>query len=79
VILSTIPAKYDVATYLKMLKKDGDLVVLGYPPKRNMPSIDRSNLISSARRKIYGSQIGGSPARAAYKERHTLEDVAGRG
>lgn len=61
VILSTIPAKYDPAMYLKMLELDGELVILGLPSKENTPSVAISSLIWSARRKIYGSQIGGIP------------------
>jgi uncharacterized zinc-type alcohol dehydrogenase-like protein len=59
VIISTIPAKYDPAMYLKMLKMDGDMVVLGLPAKENTPSVDIGTMIWQARRKIYGSQIGG--------------------
>ena len=59
VIISTIPAKYDPAMYIRMLRIDGEMVVLGLPSKENTPSVDISTLIWSARRKIYGSQIGG--------------------
>jgi uncharacterized zinc-type alcohol dehydrogenase-like protein len=59
VIIDTIPAKYDPAMYLKMLDLDGDMVVLGLPSKENTPSVSISTLVWSARRKIYGSQIGG--------------------
>lgn len=59
VIISTIPAKYDPAMYLKMLRMDGELVVLGLPAKQNTPSIDLATFVFSSRRKIYGSQIGG--------------------
>jgi alcohol dehydrogenase (NADP+) len=59
VIISTIPAKYDPAMYLRMLKIDGEMVILGLPSIANTPSVDISTLIWSARRKIYGSQIGG--------------------
>ena len=59
VIISTIPAKYDPAMYLKMLKLDGELVILGLPAKADTPSVDIGTLIWQARRKIYGSQIGG--------------------
>ena len=47
--------------YLKMLKMDGEMVVLGLPAKQNTPSLAISTLVSSSRRKIYGSQIGGIP------------------
>jgi len=59
VILSTIPAKYDLSMYLKMLKVDGDMVVIGLPAFANSPSIDVTNLVMAGRRKIYGTQIGG--------------------
>jgi len=59
VIISTIPGKYDPAMYLKMLKLDGELVVLGLPAKTDSPSIDIGTLTWQARSKIYGSQIGG--------------------
>jgi uncharacterized zinc-type alcohol dehydrogenase-like protein len=59
VIISTIPAKYDPTMYLRMLKMDGDMVVLGLPAKENIPSVDIGSMIWLARRKIYGSQIGG--------------------
>ncbi len=59
VILSTIPAKYDLSIYLKMLKVDGDMVVIGLPAFSNSPSIDVTNLVMAGRRKLYGTQIGG--------------------
>ena len=59
VILSTIPAKYDLSMYLKMLKVDGDMVVIGLPAFSNSPSIDVTNLVMAGRRKLYGTQIGG--------------------
>ena len=59
VILSTIPSKYDPAMYLRMLRMDGEMVVLGLPSRENTPSVDISTFIFSSRRRIYGSQIGG--------------------
>ena len=59
VIISTIPAKYDPAMYLRMLRMDGEMVVLGLPSRENTPSVDISTFIFSSRRKIFGSQIGG--------------------
>ena len=61
VILSTIPAKYDASMYMKMLQFDGEMVILGYPARTNMPAIDISSFIRNARRRVYGSQIGGIP------------------
>ena len=60
-ISSTIPAKYDPAMYLRMLKMDGEMVILGLPAKENIPTIDIGTMIWKARRKICGSQIGGIP------------------
>jgi len=45
--------------YLKMLKVDGDMVVIGLPAFSNSPSIDVTNLVMAGRRKLYGTQIGG--------------------
>jgi uncharacterized zinc-type alcohol dehydrogenase-like protein len=59
VILTTIPARYDLLSYLKMLKVDGDLVVLGVPAKKDVSSIDIDQFVWAGRRKVYGSQIGG--------------------
>lgn len=59
VILSTIPAKYDLGMYLRMLRIDGEMVILGLPATANTPSIDAATLVFNARRKVYGSQIGG--------------------
>lgn len=61
VIISTIPAKYNPAMYLRMLKMDGEMVILGLPAKENIPTIDIGTMIWKARHKICGSQIGGNP------------------
>ena len=59
VVISTIPAKYAPVMYVKMLRMDGELVVLGLPSKENTPSVDIASLVFASRRKVYGSQIGG--------------------
>jgi len=59
VIISTIPAKYDVDMYMRMLKIDGEMVVLGVPAIDKAPSLNISTLNWNSRRKIYGSMIGG--------------------
>jgi uncharacterized zinc-type alcohol dehydrogenase-like protein len=59
VILSTIPARYDAVRYLKMLRLDGDLIILGVPAKRNVSSIDIDQFVWAGRRRVSGSQIGG--------------------
>lgn len=59
-ILSTIPATYEPVMYMKMLKLDGQLGIVGLPAFRNMPSISVADLVMpGARRKVFGSQIGG--------------------
>lgn len=60
-IISTIPAKYDPTMYVKMLKMDGELAIVGLPANENTPTLTTSSLIYSAHRKIYGSLIGGIP------------------
>lgn len=58
-ILSTIPAKYDPVMYMKMLKIDGQLGIVGLPAFRNMPSLTVADLVFQGSRKVFGSQIGG--------------------
>lgn len=58
VIISTIPAKYDLNMYLKMLKLTGDLVILGFPAINNLPTITSGDILFAGRRKISGSLIG---------------------
>jgi len=56
-ILSTIPVKFDVDMYLRMLKIDGTMVLLGVPPSDQSPTLNTASLMW--RRKIYASLIGG--------------------
>lgn len=58
-IISTIPAKYDPVTYVKMLKEGGELAIVGLPANENTPVIPTSQLVYAAHRKVYGSLIGG--------------------
>jgi len=58
-ILSTIPAKYDPAMYLKMLKIDGQMAIVGLPAVANMPTLSVMSLVMQGNRKVFGSQIGG--------------------
>jgi len=44
-ILSTIPAKYDPAMYLKMLKMDGQMAIVGLPAVTNMPTLSVMSLV----------------------------------
>jgi uncharacterized zinc-type alcohol dehydrogenase-like protein len=60
-IISTIPAKYDPIMYVRMLKMDGELAIVGLPAGENTPTLTTSSLIFAAHRKIYGSLIGGIP------------------
>lgn len=59
VIISTIPAKYDPVMYMRMLQLDGQLVILGLPAFRDMPSVTIGALLGQGQKKIMGSQIGG--------------------
>jgi len=58
-VLSTIPAKYEPAMYLKMLKIDGQMGIVGLPAVANMPTLSVMSLVMSGNRKVFGSQIGG--------------------
>lgn len=58
-ILNLIPASYDVAMYLKMLKVDGELVLIGQPSLEDVPSVSTQVFIENPGRKMYFSLIGG--------------------
>jgi uncharacterized zinc-type alcohol dehydrogenase-like protein len=58
-IVSAIPAKYDPMMYVRMLRMDGELAIVGIPATVNQPSINIRSLLSSANRKVYGSMIAG--------------------
>lgn len=60
-ILSTIPAKYDPAMYVKMLNFGGQLGIIGIPALRDMPSLTVADLVFHGYRKVFGSLIGGIP------------------
>lgn len=60
-IISTIPASYDPNMYLKMLKINGQMAIVGLPPFNVMPTIPIDKLIWQGNRKVFGSQIGGIP------------------
>ncbi|MDR3110620.1 MAG: NAD(P)-dependent alcohol dehydrogenase [Planctomycetaceae bacterium] len=57
-ILNTIPVNHDVEMYVKMLRIDGTMVILGVQKKGQVPTIHTDQLFG--RRKIYGSLIGGT-------------------
>ncbi|MBR7070067.1 MAG: NAD(P)-dependent alcohol dehydrogenase [Oxalobacter sp.] len=58
-VLSTVPAKYDPAMYMKMLKINGQMAIVGLPAIKNMPSISVLSFVIHGNRKVFGSQIGG--------------------
>lgn len=58
-ILSTIPAMYKPAMYLKMTKLKGDFAIVGLPAFNNQPTFTMADLIFNGNRNVYGSQIGG--------------------
>ncbi len=58
-IISTIPAHYEPLMYVSMLKKNGELAIVGLPANSECPSISIGVLPYMANRKIYGSLIGG--------------------
>ena len=60
-IISTIPAKYDPLLYVRMLKENGELAIIGLPANENTPIIPSSMLVFAPHRKVYGSLIGGIP------------------
>lgn len=57
-ILSTIPSKYDLRMYINMLRRGGEMAIVGRAANDELPTIDAFSLIGMAQRKIYGSLIG---------------------
>ena len=59
-IISTIPARYDLNMYMSMLKRGGEMAVLGLPPINQMPSLSLMDFVMMhGGRKMFGSAIGG--------------------
>ncbi|WP_028329308.1 NAD(P)-dependent alcohol dehydrogenase [Brachyspira alvinipulli] len=59
-IISTIPANYDISMYMNMLKRGGEMAILGIPAIENMPSVNVGTLVlGNGSRKLFGSLIGG--------------------
>lgn len=58
-LISTIPFSFKVEPHMAMLKVDGTMVLLGVPPRDQVPSLSTNALWG--RRKIYYSLIGGIP------------------
>lgn len=60
-ILSLIPAKFDVAMYIKMLQYGGELVLIGQPALDQVPDVSTQVFVENPGRKMYFSLIGGVP------------------
>ncbi|WP_319226624.1 NAD(P)-dependent alcohol dehydrogenase [Draconibacterium orientale] len=59
-IISTIPVNtYDPYMYMKMLKLDGEMCIVGLPALDGIVTIGIDKFIWQGNRKVYGSQIGG--------------------
>ena len=58
-IISTIPYHYDINMYHKMLKRQGEMAIVGLPALHDKPALDSNAFIWNFRRKIYSSLIGG--------------------
>ena len=58
-ILSTVASSYEITEYIKMLKVDGEMVIVGVPSLTNPATLDTTSLIWSFRRKVSSSLIGG--------------------
>ncbi|MDE5599756.1 MAG: NAD(P)-dependent alcohol dehydrogenase [Ureaplasma sp.] len=58
-IISTIPTKYDVIPYIRLLKHGGELGIVGVPPANDEWNLNTSSFIFNGSRKVYGSLIGG--------------------
>ncbi len=56
-ILSTIPSAYDPMMYVKMLKVDGELAIVGMPAAKDAPAVTIMSL--RGRKKVWFSLIGG--------------------
>ncbi|MDO4584629.1 MAG: NAD(P)-dependent alcohol dehydrogenase [Planctomycetia bacterium] len=55
-LLSTVSANYDPMMYVRMLKRGGEMAIVGLP---SHTEINIVSLVTQANRKIYGSLIGG--------------------
>ncbi len=59
VILSTVPASYEISKYLGLLKPKGEMIVVGLPSHQDPALLDANGLIWNFSRKLYSSLIGG--------------------
>ena len=57
-IISTIPSAYDPITYMKMLKWNGQMCIVGIPSAKDMPQLSMRSFIGMANRRLFGSRIG---------------------
>lgn len=55
-IISTVSANYDPMMYVRMLKRGGEMAIVGLPPHTEINVV---SLVTQANRKVYGSLIGG--------------------
>ena len=57
-IISTIPSAYDPMAYMKMLKWNGQMCIVGIPSAKDMPQLSMRSFIGMANRRLFGSRIG---------------------
>ena len=57
-IISTIPSAYYPMTYMKMLKWNGQMCIVGIPSAKDMPQLSMRSFIGMANRRLFGSRIG---------------------
>lgn len=58
-IISTIPYHYDINAYHAMLKRYGEMAIVGLPNTKDNPNLNANAMIWQFRRKVYSSLIGG--------------------
>lgn len=59
-ILSTIPTRYSLVSYMRMLKFGGQMGIVGIPAFSEMPTMSVADLVLAAPlRNVFGSLIGG--------------------
>lgn len=58
-ILNTIPYNHDLTMYTNMVKRGGEMCVVGFPAFSELPSLNVLNMIRNEHVKVYGSRIGG--------------------
>lgn len=58
-ILNTIPYYYDLTMYTNMIRRGGEMGIVGLPSHAELPSLNVLNMIRNEHVKVYGSLIGG--------------------